>query len=589
MIKLNAINYNGKYFQVFIDQDKNRVIMEITKDNNDNETYQYPELFDLIQITKKYFLISNEFYINEEKQEVIDMKEKQPSKVKRIKFRFKQMVLIAGIAVMVAFTVPGIITTDFSYISQPIHSIQATITSSRLTTIDSIEQLNEVFGANGISSTDVHRAIEENSNLEEYREIMHQFVEDVDRVIPQQNWWIFYQNVQRMNIIIFEEHGRAGVFRAGTSEVGYSPTRNKIISLRHEFVHALSEISIIIDSYLVNMSFLNLDSYHGLATKEVLVAVFNTYISDYQDNSYTNIEFFLQPLIDQKGTYEITSYLSRGDINNFSNDSMYYFDDIDALIGYLDVFLNQCGTQSIDTYFLERFHVMSINFFLTLRANQLDNNLITYEEYVEKAIYFKTSLYFRINRAWNCDNVEFMNILEHYAMFAEYEQRNLGERTTLQEVLDNRSDNFRWEFRRNNELEKFDDVTVITSIPNGGMIEDIFNTRHNHYIPGINPEEVLLAIERIPQNGELQLRLILEYNMQTIDVLTSQLISENADIIAKVSIIDYINSIPYEVLVENSDLPNRIRLHNSFFNPNEIMEFAQANNILYNGFQNRFR
>ena len=61
MILLNKIKYNNKFFQVMIDNNQNRLILEI-KNNNNNYYYMYPDIVDLININKIYYAMSNILY-----------------------------------------------------------------------------------------------------------------------------------------------------------------------------------------------------------------------------------------------------------------------------------------------------------------------------------------------------------------------------------------------------------------------------------------------------------------------------------------------------------------------------------------------
>ena len=180
MVWLNKIEYNNKLFQVLMDEKQNRIILEIKNDSN--YYYMYPEFSDLLDITRKYFTISDIVYN-------IDNK----NKLKQNFIKIAQKVLVAGVAISLVLCVPENVK---SYSIEEEQKIYTNITEILPNRVSTPQELNEVFNTQSITKDDVHKAIDENENLIEFKDIIHEYVDDVYKVRPEQNWWIFYQNIK---------------------------------------------------------------------------------------------------------------------------------------------------------------------------------------------------------------------------------------------------------------------------------------------------------------------------------------------------------------------------------------------------------
>jgi len=357
--------------------------------------------------------------------------------------KHKYFAVALSLAIVVGGTLTGCGSSSDNALTAAVDSVTNTL-PSQITrgAINTVEELNTAFNAHEITVADVRRAIDQNPNLTGYRELLNQFISDVERARPNHNWWVFYQNVQRMEITTVEgtlgDGGQGawggsldGTFDFTNSNVVYrsdlSASRKTEI-LRHEWVHALDGIVITYQSRRVDTTFHDhLGSRYGESITEALTSAFNTHISSYTDPTHVNIVHLLRPLIDQISMAEAASILFEGDIYTFIEAARPYYEDIETLVTYLDTFF-RFNNRRVDADFFERFTNRIIHFYVTAWAQRLDNNIVTQREYDAEMLVMRPAIYGLISRQWeaNIPNQTFMSIVEYDALFSEIEQQILN-------------------------------------------------------------------------------------------------------------------------------------------------------------------
>lgn len=569
MIILNKINYNNKIFQVFMDDNQNRLILEIKNDSN--FYYTYPELKDLINISKKYFAIDD----------IVYSKEKKSNNNKYIKFA--QKVMISGMIISIVLSIPTAIKSFSIEDSQKAYSVITKIMPNRISTP---QELNESFNTSLITKNDVHKAINENKNLNNYNEIIHEFVDDVEKVNPNQNWWIFHQNIKRMNIDYNPTTpNAAGTFNPYTSEILILDSLNEYslkTSLRHELTHALSLIDMKYDDKHIKIHFNNTFSGYGRSVMELLTCSFNSYSGSYIDSSYIHYKNLFNPLINKVGETKFNNILFEGDINSFVDLCNPYFNNPYEYITHLDaVFFSDNGgdfrTKRItDIDFLTRFRNMTIDFYVNLQYEQLKSGNITYDYYISDRIQYIKSLQTIINNSMDKNKNNNMTISDTYKYLTELENKTFDNNTLINiENSYNNSNDLIFTLTYSNNTNEFKSILI-------DSIEDYGSTEHYNDLDNNNINNFYFIIEQI--NNDLKLRLINKKNLEykNVDILTYTYIDDNANIILEIPVIDYINSIPKEIILGKNWSSNSYFtiVDGSFFNVNDIMEFA--NNQNYN-------
>lgn len=561
MILLNKINYKNKLFQVIMDDKQNRLILEIK--NNSNFYYMYPEFDDLIGITKQYFATNNVVYI------------KNTNNDKFIKIA--QKVLISGIIVSIVLSVPKDIK---SYALQTIQSSYNSIVEIIPNTISTPEELKQEFDTKSITKYDVHKVIDENEKLNNFNDIIHEFVNDVDRYNPDQNWWIFYNNIKRMNINYNVEVSNAdGTFNPKTAELSVLDTlkddKLKII-LRHELTHALSLIDTKIDNKNVEISFNNTFSGYGRSVMELLTCGFNSNTGKYIDPTYRRYNFLFQPLINKMGPNNFYDVLFKGDINSFASMCDPYFENTYKYITHLDaVFYEDNGgdfmTKRItDTEFLINFRNMTIDFFVNLQHEQLKSGNISYNYYINNRIEYINSLQEIINNV----SKEPISLSDSYKYLNELENKIFDYETlsNIEKISQNRND-LLITFSYSNKSNEFKSIRL-------DSFENNYSKEHYNDLNTNNINDFYFIVEEI--NNNFKLRLINKNNPEyyNIDIFTYKYIEDTSNIILEIPVIDYINSLPKEKILgenwSNEDYFTTINFNS--FNVNEIIEFANAQN-----------
>ena len=177
---------------------------------------------------------------------------------------------------------------------------------------NSINELNIFIDTTEYTIEDVFEAANSNETLSpEEKEFIKDFAKKVQAVHPEQNWWIFIQNVKRMEIKYFEQNGPAiGLFYGNSGEVRLVDRLNNI-TFSHELIHAMTSIGINLDDLSVRI-------YTYSCIEEALTSGFNSQLDDYINYSYGDILLHLQPFIDHYGINVFKPFLN-GNPKEFSN------------------------------------------------------------------------------------------------------------------------------------------------------------------------------------------------------------------------------------------------------------------------------
>lgn len=572
MVWLNKIEYNNKLFQVLMDEKQNRIILEIKNDSN--YYYMYPEFSDLLDITRKYFVMDYIVYhkkISFNKKEII-------KKIKKEFIATAQSVLICGVIISIALCLP---TEVKSYALSTVQNVYNEAKEVIPNSISTVEELNDVFNAQSITKDDVHKAIDENENLIEFKHIIHEYVDDVYEARPEQNWWIFYQNIKRMNIFYVDNikiFNATGTFNQLTSTIEILNTldeKDLKITLRHELTHALSLIQIIIDGKLVDITFHNFISIYGRSTMEMLTSSFNSYSGGYNDYSYSIYKRIFDPLKIALGEKEFNNLLFEGNIDNFIENCKPYYNDISNYISYHDTLLfEKLNKFNIDEDFFKKLNSKTIEFYLNVQYNLLKNGSITYEYYVNNKVEYINNLLNDINDIITDYNLVPITISEQYKLLDEYEKQifNLEMLSNIENASNNKYNlNFNFDF--NEDKNSFDDIKI-SLINNEGLLTSWYDDLYN--VDNINDFYIIVEISKY--NNQYKLRLINKNNHEynRIDLLTYQYINEDANIILEIPLADYINSIPQEILKQKSLWWGEYdaEFKNNIFNIQDIIEFA---------------
>jgi len=271
--------------------------------------------------------------------------------------------------------------------------------------INSIEELNSVFDTQSISINDVYQLIKESENSSEIKSLLNEFVKDNNKVYPNQNWWIFYQNLKKIKFEKETEYSEgfppnfSALFTPSTCTIKYSATLDEEklkIAIRHELTHSKYRIDTKVDNYTINIKFADYNSDYGRSVYEMLTSLENSYCGNYDDNGYINERFLFQPLIEEVGTKEITDTLNEN-IYTFINLCKPYYSDIEDFIvcvdTYYDFLYSTDKNADLNKDFIDKLSTMSIDLFLQVKSYQLENNKISFKDYQKEAEEFKTGLY----------------------------------------------------------------------------------------------------------------------------------------------------------------------------------------------------
>ena len=568
MILLNKINYNNKLFQVFMDNNQNRLILEIK--NDPKIYYMYPEIEDLINITKEYFSIDDVVYSNDKNNN------------KYIKIA--QKVLISGVIVSIVLTVQIAAKPYSLQIGQKAYNSIVQILPNRITTPS---ELKEEFNTNTITKDDIHKAIDNNPNLNYYNSTIHKYVNDVYKKYPDHNWWIFYQNIKNMTINYDDNLINIdGSFNPKTSEILISKTLKNTspqIVLRHELTHSLSLINKKIDDKNVKINFINNFSGYGRSVMELLTCGFNSYTGNYIDYSYEDYNFLFEPLINKIGKNKFYSNLFTGDIESFTNMCDPYFENSYKYISSLDAIFyknikGDIRTQRfINKDFLINFRNMTVDFYVNLQYEQLKSGNITYDYYINNRVEYINSLQKIINNNINntvtiSDSFKYLNQIEKKIF--DYESI-----INLEKANNNRQD-LLMTFTYNNSSDEFENIIIDTF--DGTQTKNYYNDFNNENTNNFNNKNIndfYFVVEKINNNYQLRLMNKHNPNYSNIDIFTYKYIEDYSNVILEVPVTDYINSLPREVMLgENwSDKNYFTMVRANFFKADDIIEFANNN------------
>ena len=565
MLWLNKIQHNNKLFQVFITQNKTRIILEIK--NNTSYYYEYPEFNDLLEITKKYFTMN---YI------VYNTDKNNNTKTKFIKFT--QKVLIAGIVISISLNLPVEVKT---YTLNTIQNIYTEAFNLLPNYISSQEELNKEFNTYEITKDDVHKIIDENNNIKDYKNIIHEFVDDVYRIQPNHNWWIFYQNIKRMKIEAHNLKNCSSNFNLKNSKIEIDTSlddEHLKIALRHELTHALSIIDIIVDNKKVVLCYFNFVSGYGRSIMEMLTSSFNSTTGKGEDFGYDRYKKLFQPLKIQLGEYKFTETLFTGNIDSFIEQCKPYYENIEEYISYVDAIFYCYNSgdwrNKLDTNedFFMKFNIMSMEFFLTLQQNQLKNGIIPYEAYLYNKLNYINNLQNTINPLLEKYNYKQISISDQYKLLNELEEKIFDH-----DILKNLE-------KANNKSNV--EIIIYNNNSNTDLaIKSIYNNNNLGFYRDIDNQDTIndfyFIIEKQKHSKDLKLRLININNSQysRIDLLTNEYIDEDSEIIYNVSVLDYVQSIPEEKLKKNKLTTNEqaICFKGDYFQPNDILEYKENN------------
>jgi len=350
----------------------------------------------------------------------------------------KQATAAAAMLLVAGFLMLGFFVEDLR-----IDNVFYNITSRFLgREIRTVSDLNRLFNAHETSAADVRDAIRGNRRLDNYQTLLLGFVNEVERVRPNHNWWVFYQNIKRMAIepvdwlaaqsIIGTQQGQ-GRFFVHSSRIAYysnMPHETFLRIMVHELTHAMDIIIFEYEGRAVNTAFHNIETGAGTSVMEVLTTIFEVRIyramggRDVFLSKYRNMIRLLQPLIDEVGEAEIVNYLFEGNIETFNRSMRRYYRDIAILTEYMDTFWGYSNAL-IDADFLNSFVRRNIDFYLTMAARRLQNGALAQNVYETEARSFRSWMHDLAAVAWR-DNVagqRFMDRAEFDEMFEEMERR----------------------------------------------------------------------------------------------------------------------------------------------------------------------
>lgn len=598
MILLNKIKHNNKLFQVCLDEKKNRVIYEIKTNNDSKIYYSFPELSDLLEITRKYFIsepVSNikASYKKVSLDDIDDIFENtynnnNKNDNNRKKLKISQKVLIAGLVIAISISFPAtvksyILDKDTTFINQIVQST---------TKISTIDELNNTFDTSAITVDIVHTAIDEQQNFtDEEKKLIHEFVNDVNNKRPNQDWWIFYQNIKKMNIIyVTSIEGANGLFWHDNAHIDIVQSldeQKKKEVLRHELTHALTIFLGNVDGYKVQVDFFNNQSEYGKRTLEMLTSLFNSQISDYNDLSYGNEQFIFQPIIDTIGINNFIEPLFSGDIYSFINICKPYYSEIEDYIAYFEAFFCSLDknkvNSTIDKDLILKFNDMTLDFYLNTKAHQLKTGKINFQEYISDKNIFVTDLFFLIKNTADMNDIEFnFQQLDQLKLFNEKEE-NIIDSNILNKIRveeDNYNYNLFWRFYFNKEDKTIENFSLHTINYDTNIIRAQYLYDTNEY----NINDFYFIVEQSPYENLPKLRLINnkypEYN--NIDLITGKKITNTDNILYIVPLLQYINSIEKSRLLLYCHYFNEehINFNNYLFEVDNIIEFANNTNIV---------
>ena len=503
LIKLNQIKENNKIFQVFMENRK-RLIFEVKQITDGKEYYDYPKLSDLKNIINKYFMIADTVNSNEEEANF----NSKPRKGRIPLLSSKQKAYIASTLIVVQLAV------IFFLMVQTANQIPP-----QLTNVASTAQLIETIDFDYVTKADVLRAIEENQNITEYKDIIIDFVHDVDRVRPHHNWWVFYQNVKRMTFSTFtpEESPWTGEFSLTTSDISYRNNLSegrRIRTIRHELIHALHLIIIEIDGTIIRRGFSDQETNYGASVLEALTSLFNYYSGNIRDGRFNTERLFFKPIFDNFDKAELFDVLFDGNIDDFIELVRPYANKIEEFISYIDAHtaVPNAHNAKLGDDFLNRMYEKIITIGLEQITNELNAGMIDDYELWMAVTSFQAQL------------AKYHPLVESKSdLFFKYIMETLGEEKFEKMRLE-RSIFYLYISVDDNDIN----ATLERCCFLGMSSTPVLANESNH-------EDYEIIIE----NGYL-LRLINRHATEPIDLISGKPISEDADIIGSVSLTDYI-------------------------------------------------
>lgn len=604
MIVLNKLKYNNKFFQVFLNDNKNRIIYEIKKDDK-KSYYVYPELTDLVGITKKYFLIRDVVFENSDDVDPIDEIKKR---INHGIVNISQKVLIAGMVISIALSFVPTIKYSIETNTNPVNSYRVLY----LNKITSQDTLDEVINTKDIKVENVHEAIDYNKKLEAYANLIHEYVDDVYVKRPKQNWWIFYQNVKRMTINSVSEEVLgtevAGTFDGSKSKINYLNGLEDEIKksvIKHELTHALNRIKINIENYNIDISFNKYGSTYGYKIGEALTSLFNSYCGAFEDIGYRNELLILEPFIRVIGEDKLTEPINYGGIDEFIKICKPYYKDIEKYVSYFDTFFSYADPNegwikdSIDEDFLLKFNEISLELYLCLTEKSLESNKLTTSEYLSNSRSYISILQNLVNNVYyekitGLSSKELITSSFQNELFLKLENKILSDNSKT--MIKNRLD----------ELSELYTINFL-KLTNGKFLAFSVTSKlreDNPYLSYIDPDpsfnyynyyelkDYAFIVEKTYYDEKLKLRIVDKNASSLIDIMTNKMVGVDGDILAEVSMEKYLENVIDNIKVGGNVIANDdtfLMVKKGFFDVIDIIDFSNNEKIEKNGYSYKLK
>lgn len=234
------------------------------------------------------------------------------------KNRAKHIFKVTGISI----TLVGVSLTSASYIARGIEyaSTRKSIFESasiveyqEKTILTSLDNLNEFEDINTYSADDCRKEVINNSEYDtKYRDMILEFINDVENTYPKINWFLFYHNIKRNKTHFIPEKDWTAKGIVGLSYPGSGEIKIRVAdddynledyrgTIYHELCHLLFSIEIEFEKYTLKIT-TNLEN--NISMEWLLCKFNNSLRSDVSDNGKYVFNFYLKPLVNEFGLEE---------------------------------------------------------------------------------------------------------------------------------------------------------------------------------------------------------------------------------------------------------------------------------------------